>query len=245
LAQAGKPSAGRFTYRWLVTLSVRSGGGVRAGLVATVSAETEAAMSPTKTAPRRTQRERSEATTSQLVATARKLFARDGYAATSLETVARRCGVTKGAFYHHFNDKAELFAAVYEEEERKLCDALTEAYFKKKDPWSGFAFSSKAFLEASLDPGVQRITLIDAPSALGFARMREIQSRYTLALMKEGIRQAIAAGQIRHREVDPLANVLFGGMCQAVTYVLESPDQQAALKKINRELNAVVEGLAL
>jgi AcrR family transcriptional regulator len=173
------------------------------------------------------------------------MFARNGYQATSLEAVARRCGVTKGAFYHHFNDKAELFAAVYEEEERKLCEALTAAYFQKNDPWSGFAAGSKAFLEASLDPGVQRITLIDAPSALGFARMREIQGRYTLALMKTGIRQAMAAGQIRKREVDPLANVLFGGMCQAVTYVLESDDQPAALKKINRELNAVVDGLAV
>ena len=201
-------------------------------------------MTPT-TAPRRTQRERSETTTAQLVATARNLFARNGYQATSLEAVARTCGVTKGAVYHHFNDKAELFAAVYEEEERKLCEALTAAYLQKNDPWSGFAAGSKAFLEASLDPGVQRITLIDAPSALGFAWMREIQGRYTLALMKAGIRQAMAAGQIRKREVDPLANVLFGGMCQAVTYVLESDDQPATLKKVNRELNAVVDGLAV
>jgi AcrR family transcriptional regulator len=199
----------------------------------------------TKTAPRRTQRERSEATSAQLVATARKLFARDGYAATSLDAIAHSCGVTKGAFYHHFQDKAELFAAVYEEEERRLCEALTEAYFTKSDPWTGFAAGSKAFLEASLDPGVQQITLIDAPSVLGFARVREIQSRYTLALMKEGIKAAMAAGQIRRREVDPLANVLFGGMCQAVTFVLEAGDQRAALRKINRELNAVLDGLAI
>jgi AcrR family transcriptional regulator len=202
-------------------------------------------MSPTKTPPRRTQRERSEATTAQLVTAARKLFARDGYGGTSLETVARKCGVTKGALYHHFDDKAELFAAVFEEEERRLCEALTEAYFEKKDPWAGFAAGSQAFLEASLDPGVQQITLIDAPSALGFERMRDIQSRHTLALMKEGIKAAMAAGQIRRREVDPLANVLFGGVCQAVTFVLESDDQPTAFKKVNRELNAVLDGLAV
>jgi AcrR family transcriptional regulator len=203
-------------------------------------------MNPTKTASRRrTQRERSEATTSQILATARKLFARDGYAATSLDAVVQSCGMTKGAFYHHFKDKAELFAAVYEEEERKLGEAMATAYLQKKDPWTGFAAGAKAFLEASFDPGVQQITLIDAPSALGFDRMREIQSRHTLALMKGGLKQAIAAGRIRRREIEPLANVLFGGMCQAVTFVLHSDDQASALKKVNRELTAVLDGLAV
>jgi AcrR family transcriptional regulator len=202
-------------------------------------------MSPAKTAPpRRTQRERSEATTSQILAVARKLFARDGYAATSLDAIVKSCGMTKGAFYHHFKDKAELFAAVYEEEERKLGEAMAAAYLQKKDPWAGFAAGSKAFLEASFDPGVQQVTLIDAPSALGFERMREIQSRHTLALMKGGLKQAMAAGRIRRREIEPLANVLFGGMCQAVTFVLHSDDQSSALKKVNRELTAVLDGLA-
>jgi AcrR family transcriptional regulator len=201
-------------------------------------------MATTRSEPRRTQRERSEATTAQLIAAARKLFARHGYAGTSLAAVARECGVTKGAFYHHFDDKTQLFEAVYEEEERKLCEALAAAYLGKKDPWAGFAAGSRAFLEASLDPDVQRITLIDAPSALGFDRMRAIQTRYGLALMKQGLQAAMTAGRIRRREVDPLANVLFGGMCQAATFVLESDDQQAALKKVQRELKAVLDGLA-
>jgi AcrR family transcriptional regulator len=202
-------------------------------------------MSPTNTAPRRSQRERSMATTTQLLATARKMFARNGYAATSLDAVARECGMTKGAVYHQFADKAELFAAVYEEEERKLGELMTKAYLEKSDPWTGFTAGSKAFLEACLDPGVQQITLIDAPSALGISRMREIQSRHTFALLKEGLRRAIHAGQLRKREIEPLANVLFGGMCQAVSFVLGSKDQAEALKKVNRELNAVLEGLAI
>ena len=201
-------------------------------------------MATTRTAPRRTQRERSETTTAQLVAAARTLFARDGYAATSLEAVTRRCGVTKGAVYHHFDDKAELFAAVFEEEERRLGQALTEAYLRRKDPWDGLAAGAHAFLEALLDPGIQQITLIDAPSVLGFDRWREIQARHTLALMKDALREAIAAGRIRRREVDPLAHVLFGGVCQAAYFVLESPDQRAARRKVERELKAVLDGLA-
>jgi AcrR family transcriptional regulator len=202
-------------------------------------------MSPTKTRPRRSQRERREATTAKLLATARRLFARDGYAATSVEAIVHAAGMTKGAFFHHFSDKADVFAAVYEEEERKLGEAMTAAYLKKKDPWAGFSAGSRAFLEAAFDPGVQQIMLIDAPSVLGLERMREIQGTYTFALMSEGLRQAMAAGRIRKREVEPLANVLFGGMCQAVTYVLRSDDKPTAIRKVNRELTAVLDGLAI
>jgi AcrR family transcriptional regulator len=202
-------------------------------------------MSPTNTAPRRTQRERRAATARKLLVTARKLFARHGYAATSVETIVRSAGVTKGAFFHHFTDKAELFAAVYEEEERKLGEAMTDAYLKKHDPWAGFAAGSKAFLETAFDPGVQQIMLIDAPSVLGLERMREIQATHTFALMSEGLKQAMAAGRISKREIEPLANVLFGGMCQAVTYVLRSEDKPGAIRKVNRELTAVLDGLAV
>ena len=201
-------------------------------------------MSPTKTRPRRSQRERREATTAKLLATARKLFARNGYAATSVEAIVRTAGMTKGAFFHHFSDKADVFAAVYEEEERKLGEGMTAAFLKKKDPWVGFSAGSKAFLEAAFDPGVQQIMLIDAPSVLGVERMREIQGRHTFALMSEGLEQAMAAGRIRRREVEPLANVLFGGMCQAVTYVLRADDKPTAIRKVNRELTAVLTGLA-
>src|SRR5688572_29004750 len=144
-------------------------------------------MSPTKTRPRRSQRERREATTAKLLATARRLFARDGYTATSVEAIVRAAGMTKGAFFHHFSDKADVFAAVYEEEERKLGEAMTAAFLKKKDPWAGFSAGSKAFLEAAFDAGVQQIMLVDAPSVLGLERMRHIQGTHTFALMSEGL----------------------------------------------------------
>ncbi len=65
----------------------------------------------------RTQRQRTEATTGQLLEEARRLFAADGYNATSLDDVVAAAGVTKGALYHHFRSKRELFRAVFENEE--------------------------------------------------------------------------------------------------------------------------------
>src|SRR5258705_6752952 len=84
---------------------------------------------------RRTQAERTEATTAALVDAARDLFARDGYETTSLDAVAGRAGVTKGAVYHHFDGKRQLFEAVFGGEIERITTPLAAAYTRKKDPW--------------------------------------------------------------------------------------------------------------
>ena len=119
---------------------------------------------------RRTQRERSETTVAALVAAARDLFANDGYAATSLDAVAGAAGVTKGALYHHFAGKRELFRAVYEHEQEQLVAALGEAYARKRDPWDAFEAGCLAFVESSLEPGLQRITRWTPPGCSGGRR---------------------------------------------------------------------------
>ncbi len=144
---------------------------------------------------RRSQPERSEATQRALAESARALFSTEGYSNTQLDDVVRSAGVTKGALYHHFQGKAALFQAVFEHEQRRLAKVVSEAYHRQRDPWKGFFAGCRALLEASLDPGTQRITLLDAPSVLGWEQMREIQSRYCLRLVKEGLQQAIAEGR--------------------------------------------------
>ena len=102
---------------------------------------------------RRTQAERTEATTAALVDAARELFARDGYDATSLDAVAARAKVTKGAVYHHFEGKRQLFEAVFSREVERMTAPLSAAYVRKKDPWDAFGAGCRAFLDECLDPG--------------------------------------------------------------------------------------------
>src|ERR671918_361237 len=97
---------------------------------------------------RRSQPERSEATQSALVDSARDLFASEGYSDTQLDDVVREAGVTKGALYHHFQGKADLFRAVFEDEQRRLAKVVSYAYRRKRDPWKGFAAGCRALLEA-------------------------------------------------------------------------------------------------
>jgi AcrR family transcriptional regulator len=192
---------------------------------------------------RRTQRERSETTVAALVAAARDLFANDGYAATSLDAVAGAAGVTKGALYHHFACKRELFRAVYQHEQEQLVAAIRAAYAAELDPWDAFEAGCRAFIESSLDPGLQRITLLDAPGALGWDAIREIESP-ALQLTELGIRRAMDAGRLRRRPPQPLAHLLFGAMCEGAMKIARSEDPPAAQRAIWAELRRVLRALA-
>ena len=142
-----------------------------------------------------TQEERSEATRGKLLAVARKLFRIRGYARTFIEDIAARAGVTKGAFYHHFPDKKAIFLAVFHETEQALMEA-SAAGARGPDAWSQFRAGCRAFLEASMDAGVQRIILRDGPVVLGWEAWREIDARYSLGLIEGALRQAMAEGRV-------------------------------------------------
>jgi AcrR family transcriptional regulator len=192
---------------------------------------------------RRTQQERSDATTAELLSAARELFAQDGYAGTSLDAIAAAAGVTKGALYHHFDSKRDVFRAVYEAEQRALAEIESKAYHGEADPWEGFYAACRAFLEASLDPRVQQITLLDAPGALGLDTVHEIEAD-ALAMTRDGLRHAMEAGRIPSRPVEPLAQLVFGALCQAATTIARSDDQKGELRGMLAELRRMLDALA-
>ena len=191
----------------------------------------------------RTQQERTEATTSALLGAARELFAADGYPATSLDAVVEKAGMTKGALYHHFEGKQDLFAAVFAAELERMTEAITATYASKRDSWDAFQAASRTFFECCLEPGLQRIFLLDAPKALGFEKIRELESGL-LELMRAAIQRAIDEGRLRRRDPAPLAGLLFGAMCEAAMDVARAPDQAKAQRETLAELRRLLDSLA-
>jgi AcrR family transcriptional regulator len=191
--------------------------------------------------PARTQASRSQATVGALLAAARDLFAQDGYPATSLDDVVAKAGLTKGALYHHFDGKRELFRAVYEQEQERLLQTLSRAAHKRRGAWNMLRAACEAFLDSSLDPAVQRITLLDAPTALGWETMREIENEGSLKVLKDGLEHAMDEGSIRRRPVDPLAHLLFGALCEAAMTIARAPDQQATARRTRTELRRLLD----
>ncbi len=189
--------------------------------------------------------EQSQATRAALIKTARKLFARLGYAKTDIETVARRTRVTRGALYHHFKDKQDLFSAVFDLEEQKLTQTAAAAAVSKSGPWDAMLAGCDAFLDACLDPAVQRIVLIDALAVLGWERWREIDTQYNLRLVIGALQAAADQGIIAPGPIDSLAHLLIGAITEGAIYIAHADDQPAARREVGANVAQLLSGLRI
>jgi AcrR family transcriptional regulator len=194
---------------------------------------------------RRTQEERRAATRAALVAAARDLFAARGYGDVGTEEIVRLAGVTRGALYHHFADKTELFEAVFEAVEAGATEHLTEVFADQADadPVEIMRRGADAWLEACLDPAVQRVVLIDAPSVLGYERWREITTQYGLGLILGLLQAGIDQGLVRPQPLDPVAHILVGALDEAALYVARAQDPAAARIDAMVVLDQLIDGI--
>jgi len=191
-----------------------------------------------------TKAEQTERTRAALISAGRTLFAERGFAATSTEELVRTAGVTRGALYHHFRDKRELFEAVYEDVERGLAEEVTRSLEGTSDALEVLRRGSDAFLDACLDPAVQRIALVEGPSVLGWERWREIDQTYGLGMVQLALQAAMDAGAIRAAPVEPLAHVLLGGLMEAAMLLAASPDPRRARADAGAAVAVLLDGLA-
>lgn len=153
------------------------------------------------------------------------LFARHGYAAVGTEQIVRRAGVTRGALYHHFAAKEDLFLAVYEQVEHDLTAQLVTLVSEAASPLEALRIGIRTFLEACRTPEMQRIVLVDGPAVLGWERWREIAQQNGLGLTEGVLNAAVEAGEIEPIAVTPLAHMLGGALDEAALLVVNDPDQ--------------------
>jgi AcrR family transcriptional regulator len=190
------------------------------------------------------QAERSQATRAALTDAARDLFAERGYAGVGTEEIVKRARVTRGALYHHFEDKKDLFRAVHESMEEGLVAAIGEQIQGIDDPVELLTAGVRAFLDACEDPALARIALIDAPSVLGWEEWREIDARHGMGLVMFGLHAAMDAGAIRPQPVKPLAHLLLSAMGEAGIMIATADDPAAARAEVEASLLSVLQGLS-
>ena len=184
-----------------------------------------------------------EATRAQLIAAARSLFGERGYASVGTEEIVRTAGVTRGALYHHFEGKADLFRAVFEEMERELAERIAREALSRGDVWDAHLAAVELFLDACQEPEVQRIALVDAPSVLGWQAWREIEARYWLGLVTASLQALMEAGLIIEQPVEPLAQTMLGALTEAGLYVASADDVGAARGEMAAVVRHLLEGL--
>ena len=188
--------------------------------------------------------ERSEATRAALMGAARPLFARRGYAAVGTEEIVAGARVTRGALYYHFEDKRDLFRAVYAEVDTELVQGVAAVALAEPDAWRRLLAGCDAFLDACVDPVMQRIVFLDAPSVLGWREWHEAaEEASALGVVEFGLQAAAEAGLVEISNVSVFAHLVLGALNEAGMFIAHSDDPERARDDVAVAIRELLEGL--
>jgi len=184
-----------------------------------------------------------EETRRRLIAAGRRLFAEQGYFATGTTQVVREAGVgTRGALYHHFTSKELLFRAVLEEVEADLAAkvgvGLTAATWRER-----LGQALDGFLDASLEPEVRRILLIDGPAVLGWEAWRAVEARYGIGAIRHMLDEGVRDGSIAVVDPDSMAHLLLSVVDEAALFIAHAPRPRTARASAGASVAALLAGL--
>lgn len=183
-----------------------------------------------------------EATRRKLLYESRRLFAEHGYATVGLSRIVAASSVTKGALYHHFASKGDLFRAVLEQVQQEVGEAVARAAEAHTDPWDRLTIGCHAFLTEGTAPDVRRIMLLDGPAVLGWEQWRAMDAATSARHLTEALTDLVGSGILPPRPIAPLAHLLSGAMNEAALWLATSEDPQD-LTDVWSELSALLESL--
>lgn len=183
------------------------------------------------------------ATREALIQAALELFTERGYAGVGTEEIVSRAKVTRGALYHHFTDKRDLFRAVFERVEGDLMERIGSTMEGADDAWNLMVAGMRAFLDACEEPAVKQISLIDAPAVLGWEEWREIDNRHGLGLTRAALQGAVEAGVLGPIAVDPMAHLFVAALSEAAFVIAHADNPRKARAEVEEALTQLVEGL--
>ncbi|WP_433519984.1 TetR/AcrR family transcriptional regulator [Nonomuraea sp. CA-143628] len=188
--------------------------------------------------------EQREQTRRILVREGRMLFASRGYGTVGLSQIVAAAGVTKGALYHHFESKADLFRTVLEQVQGEVAETVAATAEVQDDPWEQLVAGCRAFLTACTDPDIQQIMLIDGPAVLGWSEWRALDEAASARHLAEALSGLIEAGIIARQPVAPLTHLLSGAMNEAALWLAGSGDP-GDLDDVWAALSRILQGLRL
>lgn len=184
-----------------------------------------------------------QATRDLIVSIARERFTAKGYAATSIDEIARLAGVAKGALYHHFNGKDALFRAVYDAVQGEAVAAVLAAAEAETDPWASVRAGLAAFLDACLDPAFRRVVVLESVTVLQPEVWEGGAEPVELPMLRSVLAPLIDDNILANIAVDPLAHVALGGLYGAALYIARAPNPAAARRDAETVLDTLVHGL--
>jgi AcrR family transcriptional regulator len=189
------------------------------------------------------QAERRANTRKAILAAAEGLFGEHGFAATTVDDIAIAAKVAKGAVYHHFATKEDVFEAVFQATSEALVHRVMAASAEAKDALDGMVVGSRAYFTACAEARTGRIILQDGPAVLGWERWREIDARHFGRMIPMALDAAMTQGLIAKQPIEPLARLLLGAVTEAAVASAAAADPARTGMDHVRALEAVLTGL--
>jgi AcrR family transcriptional regulator len=184
-------------------------------------------------------------TRAALLKAGRKLFVKHGFAGVSAEEIVRQARVTRGALYHHFKDKKDLFGTVCDEMGAELAKHVEDAAMPiaATDPWRALNLGIDAFLDACVEGDFVRLVILEAPAIEGWAEWREHAAMHMLGLINMGLQLVMDAGVIAPQPVDVLASMLFSILNEGAMHIGHAEDRKKARRDVGKAIHRLLDGL--
>jgi AcrR family transcriptional regulator len=180
-----------------------------------------------------------------LIGAARRLFARDGFDGTGTEQIVAEARVTRGALYHHFRDKADLFRAVMAQAAADVAQRLIDEQLAAEatSPLDDIRDGVSAFLDVCIGGDFQRIVLVDGPRVLGADAWEDLVDRYGRGILEEWLTRAAATGALDAVPVRALARLLIAMLTEASLAIARADDPLAERTELGQVLDRMLTGL--
>ena len=193
--------------------------------------------------PGRSRREEyTEATRQSLLSAGREIFAKEGFQAAGIEAISRAARVTRGAFYHHFEDKKALFDAVVVAMQVEAAARVEERARTERKIWDRFSTGIDAYLDACLEPAYGRIVVREAPAVLGNARFREIEEAYPMALLTATLNALKRQGELDFDDIELLSRMVDAMICKLALMLPEASDPKKLRQRGQKIIASLLAG---
>jgi AcrR family transcriptional regulator len=191
------------------------------------------------------QADRSAATIRLILDTARGLFATQGYEAVSIDMIAAAAGLTKGACYHHFAAKRDLFERVVDEVQATIAARLTQMAGPPSGPPTPLSIATGAvgYLRLANDPEIRTLLLVDGPSVMGWQRWREIDDRHFAGRVRNGLTYLLGPAA-NADQVEAATRVVMGAIMEAALASGSAAEPDPVVERYGRTIESVLAGLA-
>jgi AcrR family transcriptional regulator len=178
----------------------------------------------------------------KLIEVARIHFTERGYADSGLEEIAAEAELTRGALYHHFRNKTQLFHVVLESVQKEIAERVETEAAKSDDVWEQLFLGCRAFVTSAVEPQNKRVLLIDGPAVLGPEVWRMMDERHSMRLLREQLQLMEQKGHLKAVSIDAMTHFLSGALNESALWLAQKTDYDQSLEEVMRLLSLMLEG---